>query len=158
MDVGETAPAFEATTTEGKRFRLSDFTERQRSGHFLILYFFPKPFTPGCTNEARRFRDNHEDIEALGGIVVGVSVDDHGVQCDFSRANHLTFPLIADSDGSISRAFDVVRGFLPFNKRVTFIIDSRGVIVARFHHEAQVARHIDDVVSFLRAAAVGPVA
>ena len=125
---------------------LADF-----AGRYLVLYFFPKAFTPGCTKEARRFRDNHEEIEALGGIVIGVSVDDVGVQCDFARENHLSFPLIADSDEKMSKAYGVTRGFLPFNKRITFIIDPDGMIVARFHHEVQVLRHIDDVIAFLKA-------
>lgn len=125
---------------------LADF-----AGRYLVLYFFPKAFTPGCTKEARRFRDNHEEIEELGGVVIGVSVDDVGVQCDFARENHLSFPLIADSDEKMSKAYRVTRGFLPFNKRITFIVDGSGMIVARFHHEVQVLKHIDDVIAFLKA-------
>lgn len=151
MDVGERAPAFEAMTTEGKPFVLSDFTSTTQPAKYLVLYFFPKAFTPGCTKEARRFRDNHEDIEALGGLVIGVSVDDLAVQCDFARENHLSFPLIADHDEKMSKLFGVTRGFLPFNKRVTFILDKEGVVVARFHHEVQVLKHVDDVVDFLKA-------
>jgi peroxiredoxin Q/BCP len=126
--------------------RLADF-----AGRYLVLYFFPKAFTPGCTKEARRFRDNHEEIEELGAAVIGVSVDEVGVQCDFARENHLSFPLIADRDEVMSKAYGVTRGFLPFNKRITFIIDPAGSIVARFHHEVQVLRHIDDVIAFLKA-------
>ncbi len=134
-------------TTEGKLVRLGDF-----AGRSLVLYFFPKAFTPGCTKEARRFRDRHEEIEALGAVLLGVSVDDIGVQCDFARENHLSFALVADRDESLSKAFGVTRGFLPFNKRVTFVIDGAGIVVARFHHEVQVNKHVDDVIAFLKSA------
>jgi thioredoxin-dependent peroxiredoxin len=142
---GSKAPDFQVTTTEGKVVRLADF-----AGKHLVLYFYPKAFTPGCTKEARLFRDNHTEIEELGGVVLGVSVDDPTVQCDFARENHLTFPLVADADETLSKLYGVTRGFLPFNKRVTFIIDPAGLIAARFQHEVQVGRHVDDVVKFLQ--------
>ncbi len=146
VNPGERAPDFEAMTTEGKAVRLADF-----AGRVLVLFFFPKAFTPGCTKEARAFRDRHEELEALGAVVLGVSVDDLAVQCDFARENHLSFPLIADQDERMSKAFGVTRGFLPFNKRVTFVIGKDGVVLGRFQHEVQVLRHIDDVVALLQS-------
>ena len=150
LKVGDMAPAFESTTTHGRPVKLEDYR-----GQYLILFFYPKAFTPGCTKEARRFRDNYPEIRALGAEVLGVSVDDPTVQCDFARENHLEFELIPDADKSISTQFGVLRGLLPFDKRVTFIIAPEGTILARFHHEIQIERHTDDVLRFLRAVQVG---
>ena len=122
-------------------------------GRWPVLFFYPKAFTPGCTRETRGFRDEQETIEALGAVVYGVSVDDLSVQCDFARANHVGFPLLADADQSMSKAYGVTRGFLPFNKRVTFVIDGEGVVRARFAHEMQVMRHVTAVIAFLQAQA-----
>ena len=150
LKVGDRAPAFEATTVHGRPIRLADF-----AGQYLVLFFYPKAFTPGCTKEAKRFRDNYPEIQALGAEVVGVSVDDPTVQCDFGRENHLEFALVPDSDKTLSEQFGVLRGLLPFDKRVTFIIAPDGTILARFHHEIQIERHTDDVLRFLRAVQVG---
>jgi peroxiredoxin Q/BCP len=144
--IGSLAPDFAVVSTDKRLVRLDDFR-----GRWLVLFFFPKAFTPGCTRETHRFRDEHDAIVALGGAVVGVSVDDLTVQCDFARENGVDFPLLADSSQEMSRAYGVTRGFLPFNKRITFVIDGDAVVRARFHHEVQVARHIDDVLAFLRA-------
>jgi peroxiredoxin Q/BCP len=146
--VGSLAPDFSVFSTEGRLVRLDD-----HRGRWLVLFFYPKAFTPGCTRETRGFRDEQETIEALGAVVYGVSVDDLSVQCDFARANHVGFPLLADADQSMSKAYGVTRGFLPFNKRVTFVIDGEGVVRARFAHEMQVMRHVTDVIAFLQAQA-----
>ena len=144
LKVGDRAPEFGAMSTEGRLWRLSDHRGRR-----LVLYFFPLVFTPGCTQQARRFRDNHADIEALGASVLGVSVDDHVRQCDFVRAERLTFPMISDENRRISRAYGVLLPLLSINQRITFIIDGRGIIEAVFHHEFQISRHLDDVLRHL---------
>jgi peroxiredoxin Q/BCP len=142
---GSLAPDFAVTSTDKRLVRLDDYI-----GRWLVIFFFPKAFTPGCTREARAFSEQHAALAALGADVVGVSVDDIAVQCDFARELHLGFPLLADVDQTMSAAYGVSRGFLPFDKRVTFVIDPDGVVRARFHHEVNVLRHIDDVLSFLR--------
>jgi peroxiredoxin Q/BCP len=147
LSVGEPAPDFQATTTDGKRVRLADYR-----GRHLVLYFFPKAFTPGCTTEAKRFRDNYPDIQALGADVLGVSIDSHDVQCRFAAQHETRFPMIGDADGAISRAYGVKRSLFPVAKRVTFLIDPQGCIAARFAHEFQVSKHLDDVLRFLQDA------
>jgi peroxiredoxin Q/BCP len=144
--VGSLAPDFAVMSTEKRLVRLDDYV-----GRWLVLFFYPKAFTPGCTKEAIAFSDQQAAITALGADVLGVSVDDLAVQCDFAREKHLGFPLLADFDQSMSKAYGVSRGFLPFNKRVTFVVDPDGVVRARFQHEVQVLRHIDEVLAFLRA-------
>jgi peroxiredoxin Q/BCP len=147
---GQPAPDFDATTSDGRRVRLADYR-----GRFLVLYFYPKAFTPGCTAEAKRFRDNHEELRQLGAEVLGVSLDDQAVQCRFAERHELRFPLIADEGGSISRRYGVKWPLLPLARRVTFVIDPEGRIAARFAHEFQVSRHLDDVHRFLREAKGG---
>ena len=145
IDVGEPAPSFRARTTSGDEVALEDFR-----GRYLVLYFYPRAFTPGCTREAQRFRDNYPELRELGAEVLGVSVDDHSTQCAFAERLAVTFPLVGDDDHRISQAYGVRRGLLPFDKRVTFVVDPSGQVVARFHHEFQIHRHLDDVLRFLK--------
>jgi peroxiredoxin Q/BCP len=145
LKVGDRAPEFSALSTEGRVVRLSDYR-----GHRLVLYFFPLVFTPGCTQQARRFRDNHAELEALGASVLGVSVDDSVSQCDFARAERLTFPMLSDESRTLSRAYGVLRPVLFVDQRITYVIDERGFIEAVFHHEFQISRHLDDVLRHLQ--------
>jgi thioredoxin-dependent peroxiredoxin len=145
LKVGDKAPDFTARTSERRLFRLSTLL-----GGWVVLYFYPKAFTPRCTKEARMFRDNHEDLAALGASVVGVSIDSLETQCRFAEAEKVPFPLIADEDKAISRSYGVMFPLVPVDKRVTFMIDPEGVIRAVFFHQFQVSKHLDDVVAFLK--------
>src|SRR5262249_836613 len=147
VKVGEQAPDFRAMSTNGQFVSL-----RAYKGKKLVLYFYPKAFTPFCTAEARRFRDNYDDVKALGAEVVGVAVAEHQVQWGWAGQNEVKFPLVADEDKSISRAYGVLWPLLPLDKRVTFIIDEAGVVKAVFRHELQVMKHLDDVLHFLQKA------
>ncbi len=140
------ASPFKAASSTGQAVSLADF-----HGKYLILYFFPKSFTPGCTRETVSFRDAAAEIRALGADIVGVSQDSVATQCSFAERYGATFPIIADADGSISRSYGVQRSLLPFSKRVTFIVDPDGYVVGRFHHEILVDKHIRDVVDFLKS-------
>jgi peroxiredoxin len=145
LKAGDRAPDFTARTTDGGVLSLA--TKR---GRWVVLYFYPKAFTPGCTTETRLFRDNYADLTAQGAEVVGVSLDDYETQCRFAGAEKVTFPLIADEDKSISRAFGVLWPLVPVDKRVTFVIDPQGMVRAVFRHEFQVLKHLDDVNAFLK--------
>jgi thioredoxin-dependent peroxiredoxin len=147
LKAGETAPDFHALSTTGDYVSL-----RALRGKKVILYFYPKAFTPGCTAEARRFRDNYDELRAYGAEVIGVSVDQHGTQCRFAARHELRFPLVADHDKAISKAYGVLWPGLPLDKRVTFVIDEEGTIAAVFRHEFQVTKHLDDVTRFLQKA------
>ena len=82
--------------------------------------------------------------------MIGVSVDDHATQCDFAAKEEVTFPMIGDPSHQISRAFGAKRRILPFDRRVTFIIDPDGKVAATFQHELQISKHLDDVLRFLK--------
>lgn len=151
LQVGERAPDFTAESSDGRRVSLSALR-----GGWAVIYFFPKAFTPGCTAETRRFRDNYPELRALGAQVVGISTDDLDTQCRFAAENRVTFPLAADANKEISRRFGVLWPIVPVDKRVTFVIDPEGIVRAVFRHELQVSRHLDDVVAFLRKHAAPP--
>jgi peroxiredoxin len=143
ISVGDLAPEFAARSTDGQMLSLS-----QLRGRPVVIYFYPRAFTPGCTAETRRFRDNYDDLQRFGAEVIGISTDDHERQCKFAEAERVKFPLIGDKDGAIQALFDVKRPILKSNRRVTFVIDEEGKVAAVFHHEFQVLRHMDDVRQF----------
>jgi peroxiredoxin Q/BCP len=146
--IGAPAPDFDVTLHSGQRVRLADYR-----GKYLVLYFYPRAFTPGCTAEVCSFRDNRAELESLGASIVGVSIDPPEKVARFGDQYSAGFPLIGDADGAISRAYGVVWPLLSTAKRQTFVIDPEGKVAARFHHELVVARHQDDVLAFLKARA-----
>jgi peroxiredoxin len=150
--VGDVAPDFTARTTTGELLTLSGLR-----GTAVVIYFFPKAFTPGCTRETARFRDAHADIVELGARVIGISVDDFETQCDFAGATQAGFPMIGDEDLAVSQLYGVLRPFLKLAKRVTFVIDAEGTIQGIFEHEFQISKHLDGVLLLLeRLQAEGP--
>jgi peroxiredoxin Q/BCP len=144
LDVGAVAPDFEAQSFDGRRVRLSDLR-----GKPVVLYFFPKAFTPICTIETGRFRDNYADLTALGAEVVGVSTDSLDTQCEFGRRQKVTFPLLADPDRRISGAYGVLWPLIARARRVTFVIGETGIIELVLWHEVQVSKHLDEVMRHL---------
>lgn len=145
LKVGVDAPPFLARTTLGGSVSLAE-----HAGRVLVLYFFRKAFTPNCTVETKGFRDNHAELAAHGASVVGVSCDDHATQCRFAEAHEVGFPMIADSDRTISRAYDVFFPLIEVSHRVTYVIDPHGAIAGVFNHEFQVVKHLDEVLRFVR--------
>jgi thioredoxin-dependent peroxiredoxin len=126
---GMKAPSFEGTDQNGKTIRLSDF-----SGKKLVLYFYPKDNTPGCTAEACNLRDNHQILLNKGFAVVGVSMDSEKSHKGFASKFSLPFPLIADTSGKIVNDYGVYGEKKMYGKsymgivRTTFIIDEKGII------------------------------
>lgn len=125
--------------------RLSDFR-----GKAVVLYFFPKAFTPLCSMETRRFRDNHADIAELGAEVVGISSDELGVQCEFGRRQQVNFPLLADPDRRVATAYGVLWPMFGRARRVTFVIDEASRVELVCWHEFQVSKHLDEVLLHLQ--------
>jgi thioredoxin-dependent peroxiredoxin len=121
--VGDMAPDFTAMTEEGAPFTLSSLRGRP-----VALYFFPKANTTGCTMETRAFADHYQELQQAGWAVVGVSVDSVTTQKQFQSKCHAAFHLVADTDKSVARAYDVL-GFLGFARRVTFLIGPDGRVV-----------------------------
>ncbi|HSN21218.1 MAG TPA: peroxiredoxin [Usitatibacter sp.] len=149
---GDAAPEFEALTTDGRRARLADFRGRK-----LVLYFYPRDDTPHCTRQACSLRDHLDEIAARGAAVVGVSTQGAASHQAFTSKHRLNFPLLADEDGTIGRAYGVLggRGILArlrtaagLADRVTFVVDERGR-VAHVIDRPDVERHAEQVLALL---------
>jgi thioredoxin-dependent peroxiredoxin len=120
------APAFTLPTNTGDgEISLADY-----SGKWLVLYFYPKDFTSGCTLEARRFRTDYDRYRAINTEIVGVSADSVDSHAEFCAEEKLAFPLLADTNGAVSKAYGSWLGI--FSMRHTFIINPTGTIVAEF--------------------------
>ncbi|NKI33655.1 peroxiredoxin [Wenzhouxiangella sp. XN79A] len=145
--VGEPAPAFDLPDQYGDRHALDDF-----SGRWLVVYFYPKADTPGCTTEACNFRDNIYAIRGAGADVVGISVDSVEDQRAFSDKYKLPFPVLSDVGGRASEAYGVLRemGSMDFAARETFLVDPNGVIV-KHYEQVDPETHTQDVVADLEA-------
>lgn len=120
LEVGQVAPDFSGPTADGSRFSLSSYR-----GHPLVLYFYPKANTTGCTIEARGFTEHFAEFQRAGVAVVGVSVDSVDSQHRFAEKCSIPFPLVADPDKTIARQYGVL-GLLGLAKRVTFFLDADG--------------------------------
>lgn len=142
---GDIAPEIDAIASDGKRFRLSE----QVGKLCTVVYFFPKAFTPGCTKETKRFRDNYAELTMAGATIVGVSTDDHDLQCRFAESLRAPFPMIGDADKKIASAYGVLWPIIGRPKRVTFIVNQLRTIEAVFQHEIQIAKHRDDVLLYV---------
>jgi peroxiredoxin Q/BCP len=121
LAVGAMAPAFTSIDDDGNPVSLSDF-----KGKVVVLYFYPKDDTPGCTKQAQSFRDNYTQYQDKEMVVLGVSMDDRDSHKLFKEKYGLPFQLIVDTDGAITKAYDVEGG--GYSKRVTYIIDGEGKI------------------------------
>lgn len=133
------APAFSALDQHGKTRTLSEF-----SGRPIVLFFYPKDGTPGCTKEACAFRDRWKELEASGAAVIGVSRDSVEKHRAFAEEHKLQFPLLSDEDGIVCKSYGVSQTF-GMASRVTFIID-RGGVVARTFPDVSPATHADEVL------------
>jgi peroxiredoxin Q/BCP len=138
---GDYAPEIDAVTTHGMRFRLS----ARSSKLCTVVFFFPAAFTPGCTVEAKRFRDMHVELTLAGAEVIGVSTDTVSTQSLFARSLKAPFALVADEDKRIARSYGVLWPVVERAMRATFVINRFRTIEAAVHHEIHVGRHRDDV-------------
>ena len=145
VKVGDQAPEFDGPTSDGSKLGLKDFVGKKN----VVLYFYPKDDTPGCTREACSFRDNITPIRKMGAEIVGVSLDSITSHDKFTTKYNLPFPLISDKDKQIANAFGVLKDTGTSTNRVTFIIDKKGKI-AKVFPKVDVAKHTDEVVAALK--------
>lgn len=139
LSSGTKAPDFTAKDTNGNTVSLSDY-----KGKSVVLYFYPKDDTPGCTKEACSFRDNYSQYQGKDIAVFGVSMDDENSHKAFTDKFNLPFPLLADTDGSITKAYDVDGG--GYAKRVTYIINGEGNI-SKVYSSINTETHAADILA-----------
>jgi len=146
IKVGDAAPEFDLTDAAGKRVRLSDFRGKRN----VVLYFYPKDDTPGCTKEACSFRDSYQSFTDAGAEVIGVSSDDGASHQKFAEKFHLPFTLVSDTGGSVRKRYGVpaTLGLLP--GRVTFVIDRDGIVRHVFNSQLQATKHVDEALGVIK--------
>jgi peroxiredoxin Q/BCP len=148
--VGKPIPDLEARATGGKTIRLGDLRGRN-----VVLYFYPKDETPGCTAEGQDFRDNHEKFRKLDTVIIGVSRDSLALHEKFKVRHKFPFDLVSDEDERLCRAFDVIREKKLYGRphmgveRSTFLIDKDGVLRKEFR-AVKVSGHVEEVLAELR--------
>mgnify|MGYP001770621251 CR=1 FL=1 len=143
--VGEQAPEIEGVDVNGNPFKLSSLR-----GKFVVLYFYPKAMTPGCTREGIRFNELIEEFRKLEAEVVGVSTDPPDVNRRFAEKHGFKFRLVSDTKGSIAKAYGVLREDSFTAERTTFIIDPNGVIRAVLSNIRPAEKHADEALRILK--------
>ena len=152
LKVGDKAPNFSAHATDGSVIKLSDYR-----GKKLVMYFYPMDDTPGCTAQACSLRDANHDIAAKGAEILGVSTQDSASHQKFSAKYKLNFPLLADTDRAIGRAYGTIasggllsaaKAIMGMADRVTFIVDENGNI-AHIIDSVDTKNHADEVLALL---------
>ncbi|MBU0657087.1 MAG: peroxiredoxin [Gammaproteobacteria bacterium] len=150
--IGQAVPDFAAAATSGKTFRLSEFKEKAN----IVLYFYPKDSTPGCTTEGQDFRDAHEYFQAADTEIVGISRDSLKSHENFKAKQSFPFELLSDKDEAICNLFDVIKMKNMYGKQVrgiersTFLIDKQGILRHEWR-KVSVKGHVDALLEAVRA-------
>jgi len=150
IEINETLPDFSAESTGETTFQLSKFL-----GKKIILYFYPRDNTPGCTQEGKDFRDNIEQFSALNTVIFGISRDSVKVHEGFKAKQDFPFELLSDKDETLCQLFDVIKMKNMYGKQVrgiersTFLIDEQGVLIYEWR-KVKVKIHIEEVLEKLK--------
>lgn len=150
IKIGEKVPDIDLKTSEGNKVKLTDY-----AGKHVVLYFYPKDSTPGCTTEACSFRDNQESFSDLDAVILGVSPDSEESHQAFKEEHELPFTLLVDNEHELAESFGVWklkkkpdREYWG-NERSTFIIDKNGIVQKEFR-EVKVEGHTEEALTFIR--------
>jgi peroxiredoxin Q/BCP len=147
LEVGDRAPEFRLPSGTGNFVSLSDFIGKKN----LVLYFYPKDSSPGCTREACSFRDSYSAFKGLDAEVVGISPDGQSSHEKFARDEQLPFPLLSDLDGSMRRAYGVKPSLGLIPGRTTFVIDKQGIIRHVYSSQMHPDKHVGEALTALRS-------
>jgi len=145
--VGSPAPDFTAEVSGGSLITLSQF----RHHHHVVLSFYPRDFSWGCTRQLCGYRDRFEEFQRRHAVVIAISGNRSESQTRFAQRHRFPFLLISDRDRRIRRAYGVLRlgGLVPLPKRITFVINQEGIIRGTIHHELAVERHLAESLVLL---------
>ena len=147
IKVGDRAPDFELEAASGQKVRLSDFLGKKN----VVLFFYPKDETAGCTAEACSFRDLYQDFQDAGADVIGVSRDSAESHERFKTHHRLPFRLLTDKGGAAASALGVKKDFGLIPGRVTFVIDRGGIVRMRFDSQIQAKKHVSEALAIVRS-------
>lgn len=146
VKVGDEAPDFMLKSQSGEDVRLADFRGRKH----VVLFFYPKDGSPGCTAEACKFRDSYESFKELGAEVIGISsqsVESHGI---FALNLGLPYTLVSDEGGRVRKAYGVQATFGMIPGRATYVVDKQGIVRHMFSSQTDVERHVEESLRILR--------
>jgi thioredoxin-dependent peroxiredoxin len=146
IGIGDSAPDFQLDSQSGETVRLKDVIGQND----IVLYFYPKDNTPGCTTEAQAFRDSYEAFKDLGAEVIGVSSDSVDSHRDFASKCNLPFTILSDSGGKVRKLYGVPSSLGLFPGRVTYVIDRKGVVRYVFSSQMNPAKHVEEAVRVLK--------
>jgi peroxiredoxin Q/BCP len=146
LQIGDRAPEFTARTQTGETVSLSDFVGKKT----LVLYFYPKDDTPGCTAEACSFRDNHQMFLDAGAVVLGVSADSDSSHGAFAKKHSLPFSLVSDESGDLRAKYGVKSTLGLFPGRVTYVIDRRGIVKYVFSSQIRFNAHVEKALEIVK--------
>ncbi|MFZ9699938.1 MAG: peroxiredoxin [Flavobacteriales bacterium] len=149
--VGDFAPDFVLKNQHGQVIKFSEF----RASQNVVLYFYPKDDTPGCTAEAKCFRDSFESFLELGALVVGISSDSPEAHMKFAEKYRLPFTLLSDTAGRVRKMYGVPSTLMFLPGRTTFIIDSKGIIRHVFSSQFNINKHIEESIRILKSIGSG---
>jgi peroxiredoxin Q/BCP len=145
LQVGDKAPAFALQDQDGNVVDVASIIGKKA----LVLYFYPKDFTSGCTMEAREFRDMHEQFQSNGAEVIGVSADDVKTHKEFAVEHELPFKLLADTENKVRDMYGAW-GLAHTAGRITFLIDRQGIVRMVFSSQLQPKKHIEEGLRILK--------
>ena len=147
VDVGSRAPNFALPSQSGEMVSLGDFLGEKP----VILFFYPKDDTPGCTKEVCAFRDSFEELSNLDAEVIGISSDSVESHKGFAERHKLPFTLLSDEGGKVRRLYGVPNSFGLFPGRVTYVIDREGVVRHIFSSQIEVEQHVEEALKTLES-------
>ena len=147
VELGGPAPGFRLQTGAGEYVSLEDFRGKKN----VVIYFYPKDFTKGCTAEACEFRDSYEEFKNLGAEVIGISGDNQESHRDFAEEHKLPFILLSDPDGSVRKSYGVKKplGLIP--GRVSFVIDKNGIVRHVFSSQSRATAHVGEALAVMKS-------
>jgi len=144
--IGDKAPDFTLPSQSGETVSLSDY----RGKKVVVLYFYPKDNTPGCTAEACAFRDSYETFTENGAEVIGISSDSVDAHGKFSGKHQLPFVLLSDKGGVVRKSYEVPRAMVVLPGRVTYVIDRDGTVRHIFSSMSNIGGHIDEALTMVK--------
>ena len=147
VDVGSVAPDFTLFSQSGEMVSLSDFIGKKP----VVLFFYPKDDTPGCTKQACAFRDRFEEFSKLDAEVIGISSDSVKSHRHFAAKHGLPFTLLSDEEGKVRRLYGVPKTLGLFPGRVTYVIDREGIVRHVFSSQVGVEKHVEEALEALHA-------
>ncbi len=147
LEPGSPAPGFRLQTSTGEYVSLEDFHGKKN----VVVYFYPKDFTRGCTAEACGFRDSYEEFKNLGAEVIGISSDDQRSHEAFASEHKLPFILLSDPDGSARKSYGVKKTFGLVLGRVSFVIDKNGIVRHVFSSQSRATAHVSEALAVLKS-------